>query len=45
MVSAFWGVFVWREFSGAPALAKKLVAAMFALFIAGLMLVALSPLF
>jgi glucose uptake protein len=45
MVSALWGVFVWREFATAPALAKKLIVAMFALFVAGLLLVALAPLF
>jgi glucose uptake protein len=45
MVSAAWGVFVWHEFASAPAQAKRLVVAMFALFIAGLLLVALAPLY
>jgi glucose uptake protein len=45
MVSALWGVFVWREFAEAPSLAKRLIVAMFALFVAGLLLVALTPLF
>lgn len=45
MVSALWGVFVWREFSGAPASSKKLLIGMFVFFIAGLTSVALAPLF
>jgi glucose uptake protein len=45
MISAAWGVFVWHEFASAPAQAKRLVVAMFALFIAGLLLVALAPLY
>ena len=45
MVSAAWGVFVWHEFASAPVQAKRLVVAMFALFIAGLLLVALAPLY
>jgi glucose uptake protein len=44
MVTAAWGVFIWREFSTAPARAKQLLAAMFVLFLAGLTLVALAPL-
>jgi glucose uptake protein len=36
MVAAAWGVFVWKEFRGAPAGTDRLVAAMFVLFIAGL---------
>jgi glucose uptake protein len=35
MVAAAWGVFVWKEFRGAPA-TGRLIAAMFVLFIAGL---------
>lgn len=45
MVSAAWGVFVWREFAGAPRAARVLLLPMFALFGAGLALVALSPLY
>jgi len=45
MVSAAWGVFVWREFAGAPALARRLLALMFALFLIGLALVAIAPLY
>jgi len=45
MVSAAWGVFVWREFSGAPASARRLLMLMFALFLIGLGLVAIAPLY
>jgi glucose uptake protein len=45
MVSALWGVFIWREFAGSPVLAKRLIAAMFVFFITGLMSIALAPLF
>ncbi len=44
MVTAAWGVFVWREFGGAPRGTRWLLGAMFALFVAGLTLVALAPL-
>ncbi len=36
MVSALWGVFVWKEFAGAPKGTNKLIALMFAFFAAGL---------
>lgn len=45
MVSACWGVFVWREFAGAPRAAHLLLVLMFVLFIAGLGAVALAPLY
>jgi glucose uptake protein len=45
MVSAAWGVFVWREFATAPRAAKRLVVWMFLFFLLGLTLVALAPLF
>jgi glucose uptake protein len=45
MVSAVWGVFIWREFADAPQAAKKLLPMMFILFIAGLGLVAIAPLY
>jgi glucose uptake protein len=45
MVSACWGVFVWREFAGAPRAANLLLVLMFVLFIAGLGAVAMAPLF
>ena len=44
MVSACWGVFVWREFAGAPRTATVLLVLMFAFFFAGLGMVAVAPL-
>jgi glucose uptake protein len=43
MVSAIWGVFVWREFAGAPPAARRLVGLMFLFFIIGLSGVAVAP--
>jgi glucose uptake protein len=43
MVSALWGVFVWKEFRGAGREARRYLALMFAFFIAGLTCVALAP--
>jgi len=43
MVGTIWGVFVWKEFKGADAATKRLLALMFALFIIGLVCVALAP--
>jgi glucose uptake protein len=45
MISAAWGVFIWHEFSHAPARAKTLLGWMFAVFVCGLSAVALAPLF
>jgi glucose uptake protein len=45
MISAAWGVFIWHEFSTAPARAKTLLVWMFAVFLCGLSAVALAPLF
>lgn len=45
MVSAAWGVFVWREFAGAPRPAKTLLFLMFLFFVLGLGAVALAPLY
>jgi glucose uptake protein len=36
MVAAAWGVFVWKEFRGAPPGTGRLIAAMFVLFVTGL---------
>ncbi|MGA7341289.1 MAG: AcrB/AcrD/AcrF family protein [Terracidiphilus sp.] len=44
MVSACWGVFVWREFAGAPRAARVLLFFMFVFFLLGLGAVALAPL-
>jgi len=45
MISAAWGVFIWREFADAPARAKTYLFWMFVLFLCGLTLVALAPIF
>jgi glucose uptake protein len=42
MVSAAWGVFVWKEFAEAPKSTDKLLSAMFAFFITGLSLIVLA---
>ena len=39
MVAAAWGVFVWKEFAGAPEGTRGLIGAMFVLFILGLTLI------
>lgn len=36
MVGAFWGVFIWKEFKGAPPGTNRLLALMFAFYILGL---------
>ncbi len=45
MISACWGVFVWREFAGAPRAARTLLVLMFVFFILGLGAIALAPLY
>ncbi|MBB3188761.1 GRP family sugar transporter [Microbacter margulisiae] len=42
VVAMFWGVFVWKEFRTAPRGTNKLLTAMFALFILGLVLITFS---
>lgn len=44
MVSAVWGVFVWREFTGTSRNVNRLLALMFFSFVLGLALIALAPL-
>jgi glucose uptake protein len=44
MVSALWGIFIWREFAGADSKVKGLVATMLVLFVGGLALVSIAPL-
>ncbi len=39
LVAAFWGVFIWKEFAGAPAGTSRLLALMFAAFVVGLTLI------
>jgi glucose uptake protein len=36
MIGAFWGVFIWKEFKGAPPGTNKLLAAMFLVYLIGL---------
>jgi glucose uptake protein len=45
MISACWGVFVWREFAAAPFRSKAFLAWMFLLFLFGLSAIAVAPLF
>jgi glucose uptake protein len=45
MVSAAWGVFVWGEFATAPPLSRLLLLPMFLLFIAGLLIISVAPLY
>jgi glucose uptake protein len=45
MVSAAWGVFIWREFRSSPRVTSLLISLMFLLFILGLTLIALAPQF
>jgi len=44
LVSAIWGVFIWKEFAKAPKGTNALLAAMFVLFIGGLSLIIISKL-
>ena len=39
LVSAIWGVLIWREFKTAPRGTEKMLAAMFALFVVGIGLI------
>jgi glucose uptake protein len=43
MISAAWGVFVWKEFSSASRRSKNYLAWMFGSFLLGLVAVALAP--
>jgi glucose uptake protein len=45
MISALWGLLVWKEFAGATPRVRRLIAAMMALFLAGLTMVAVAPLY
>jgi len=42
VVAMFWGVFVWKEFKSAPKGTNRLLTAMFALFILGLLMITMS---
>ena len=39
MIAALWGVFIWKEFRGAPAGTNGLLVGMFVCFVAGLALI------
>jgi glucose uptake protein len=43
MISALWGVFVWKEFKGATTRVKLLLGLMFLFFLLGLTSIALAP--
>jgi glucose uptake protein len=43
MISALWGVFVWKEFKGASSRVKLLLGLMFLFFVLGLTAIALAP--
>jgi glucose uptake protein len=43
MISALWGVFVWKEFKGASARVTILLTLMFLFFLLGLTSIALAP--
>ena len=45
LVSTLWGLFYWKEFKGATSRVKVLLAVMIALFVGGLGLIAVAPLF
>jgi glucose uptake protein len=45
MVSALWGLLVWKEFAGASPKVRLMLAAMLLLFIGGLALISLAPLY
>jgi glucose uptake protein len=45
MISALWGLLVWREFAGAEMRVKLLLTIMIVLFVAGLALVSIAPLY
>jgi glucose uptake protein len=44
-VSALWGLLVWKEFAGADTKVKSLLVLMFFLFLSGLALVSIAPLY
>ena len=45
MVSALWGLIVWKEFAGARQNVRVLLALMLILFVAGLALISIAPLY
>ncbi len=45
MVSALWGLLVWKEFAGASSRVRVLVVIMLILFVTGLALISIAPLY
>jgi glucose uptake protein len=45
MISALWGLIVWREFAGAQKNVRMLLGVMLVLFVIGLALISIAPLF
>ncbi len=45
MVGALWGVVVWKEFKGGGALVNRCLVLMFILFVCGLTMVSIAPLY
>lgn len=45
LISALWGLLVWKEFAGANSRVKTLLAIMIGLFVVGLGMVSVAPLF
>jgi glucose uptake protein len=45
LISALWGLLVWKEFAGAESRVKVLIAVMLALFVCGLGMISLAPIF
>jgi glucose uptake protein len=45
MVGAFWGVFIWKEFAGGGSTVRALLGLMFLLFLAGLTVISIAPLY
>jgi glucose uptake protein len=45
LISALWGLFVWNEFAGAAPRVRTLLAVMIVLFVIGLTMVSIAPLY
>jgi glucose uptake protein len=45
MISAIWGVLIWREFAGAPPESRRYIPLMFLFFVLGLTAIAVAPLY